>query len=115
MASSTDTATLLECEFSEVCEYSANFGVAVKHIHWLRARAQMQQWHEEVLLLLHEMQWTIRFYTYKARTWEDSMSVGGVTPSAKAYALRQIKMWRKLAVSADALFSDLTSQYESPL
>ncbi|PPQ86478.1 hypothetical protein CVT26_011993 [Gymnopilus dilepis] len=115
MAASTDTATLLECEFNEVCEYSANFGVAVKRVHWLRARAQMQRWHEEVLLLSHEMQWTVRFYMYKARTWEDSMSVGGVTPGAKAYALRQIDMWRKLAVGADALFSDLTSQYESPM
>ncbi|KAH9477050.1 hypothetical protein JR316_0010966 [Psilocybe cubensis] len=38
-------------------------------LNWLRARAQRNRWQEELALTKKEMEWTVRFYVYMAKTW----------------------------------------------
>jgi hypothetical protein len=86
----------------------------VTRIHWLRARAQKDRWHEEVVLVTYEMQWTVRFFLHRTTKWEEAACTVAVSPGAKAYALRQAKMWKTLAESADKVFESTTCDYISP-
>jgi len=82
----------------------------VKHVHWLHAHAQKDQWHEEVVLITYEMQWTVRYFLHKNRNWEEG-AVSTTSPGGVAYALWQGHMWRKMA---DLAFKNMTSHYMSP-
>ena len=41
----------------------------VRRVHWLRARAQLMRWQEELTLTGYEMQWTVRYFLYMSRKW----------------------------------------------
>jgi hypothetical protein len=43
----------------------------VYQVHWLRTKALCDRWAEEMLLVGHEMQWTVDFLAHKAQTWLD--------------------------------------------
>ncbi|KAG1837170.1 hypothetical protein DFJ58DRAFT_669107, partial [Suillus subalutaceus] len=36
-------------------------------VHWLRTKALQDRWAEELLLIGHEMHWTIKFLAHKAK------------------------------------------------
>ncbi|KAG0692922.1 hypothetical protein DFH29DRAFT_816956 [Suillus ampliporus] len=38
-------------------------------VHWLRTKALCDCWAEEILLVGHEMRWTIDFLVHRSRTW----------------------------------------------
>ncbi|KAG1849570.1 hypothetical protein C8R48DRAFT_750224 [Suillus tomentosus] len=38
-------------------------------VNWLRTKALCDRWNEEVILVKHEMQWSVNFFTYKAKQW----------------------------------------------
>ncbi|KAG1839662.1 hypothetical protein DFJ58DRAFT_667633, partial [Suillus subalutaceus] len=38
-------------------------------VHWLRTKGLQDRWAEELLLIGHEMHWTIKFLAHKAETW----------------------------------------------
>jgi len=112
----TDPATLLECTSKACWKFSLIVltSFPVKRVHWLRARALNQRWHEEEILVEYEMQWTVRYFLYKCREWEagrDKAAVAG----ARVYAVRQARRWRQYAEAADNLFSRTTGHYLSPL
>jgi len=87
---------------------------SVKRVHWLRARAPKGRWHEEVILVTYEMQWTVRYFLHKSNKWEEGAHRPNVSPGAKAYALWQGKMWRTLANVTNMAFKGTKSQYMSP-
>lgn len=89
--------------------------LTVKRVHWLRARALNQRWHEEVILVEYEMQWTVRYFLYKCKEWEVGKDKADVSAGARAYAVRQVRRWRQFAAAADDLFSRTTVHYVSPL
>jgi hypothetical protein len=41
----------------------------VRRVHWLRARAQLMRWQEEVCLTNYEMQWTVRYFSHVSSKW----------------------------------------------
>ncbi|KAF9552461.1 hypothetical protein CPC08DRAFT_646869 [Agrocybe pediades] len=97
-------------------------------VHWLRARAQAERWHEERLLVTYEMQWTVRSFLHKSEDWKKAALPGrtdppGVTalpqrrdsPGAKAYAQRQAHTWLALAVISDRKFKIANKYYKSPI
>lgn len=84
----------------------------VRRVHWLRARAQLMRWQEEVTLTRYEMQWTVAFFAYKRNQWGKQL---GSTAGATAYANRKQAMWNELADRADKTFSLLNNAYRSPL
>lgn len=88
---------------------------AVRRVHWLRARALNERWHEEKILVGYEMQWTVRYFLYKCKEWEEGRDTVGVSAGGKVYAARQARRWKAYAEAADTLFSRTTGHYLSPL
>ena len=43
----------------------------VYRVNWLRAKARVDQWQEELILVKHEMQWTILWFQYQANLWRE--------------------------------------------
>lgn len=93
--------------------------VAVKRVHWLRARAIKQRWEEEVSFVRHEMEWTVRYWLHKSRSWTDGIAEArqsghAVSAGSIAYALRQRDLYRHMADAADAAFKSVNQRYNSP-
>ena len=86
----------------------------VKCVHWLHAHAQKDRWHEEVVLVTYEMQWTVQYFLHKSHQWKDAAGGLNISPGAQAYAHWQCNMWRMLGRIADKVFINTTSQYSSP-
>ncbi|KAF8150124.1 hypothetical protein B0H34DRAFT_826383 [Crassisporium funariophilum] len=63
-----------------------------KHVHWLRARALNHRWHEEVVLVTYEMQWTVRYFLHQCKQWQEGADNPDVSAGARSYAVRQIKL-----------------------
>ncbi|KAG2341410.1 hypothetical protein BDR05DRAFT_949739 [Suillus weaverae] len=52
---------------------------AVYRVHWLHTKALRDRWAEELLLVGHEMHWTINFLVHKAQMWLDPTNQNGRT------------------------------------
>lgn len=61
------------------------------------------------------MQWTVRFFLYKCKEWQEGVNDPEVSDGARAYAVRQRRRWKQLADGADSLFTRTTVHYVSPL
>jgi hypothetical protein len=115
-AGADDSASTRECKFSISRNIYLLIYSIVQRVHWLRARAQFLRWQEEVTLINYEMQWTVRFFIHKSRSWAEivdranSPKAGGL-----AYARRKHAMWEGLARKADRTFTLLNAAYKSPL
>ncbi|KAG1844305.1 hypothetical protein C8R48DRAFT_780368 [Suillus tomentosus] len=75
-------------------------------VNWLRTKALCDRWNEEVILVKHEMQWSVNFFTYKAKQWlslMDNATYTGLTGHA-CYAARQCHIYRQLAAHAAESF-----------
>lgn len=111
--------TPIHLQFWNVCEYCCLLQhltyIIVKRVHWLRARAQYHRWNEELLLIGHEMVWTVRYYLYKSNRWGTASATFGISPGAAAYAKRKQVMWRHLAQMADNCYQRTNVTYSSPM
>jgi hypothetical protein len=87
----------------------------VKRVHWLRSRALKDRWHEELVLVRYEMQWTVRYFLHKRNIWWEGVGRPDVSPGGRAYAVRQARMWNNFAHVADRTFKNATGQYVSPM
>jgi hypothetical protein len=78
-------------------------------VNWLRAKARFDRFDEEVLLVKHEMGWTIRWFENQISCWTDraEKSMKGGLPGHQAYAEKQIAMWRNFARQAREGFNGL--------
>ncbi|KAG1821433.1 hypothetical protein EV424DRAFT_1346903 [Suillus variegatus] len=75
-------------------------------VNWLRTKALCNRWNEEVILVKHEMQWSVNFFTYKAKQWlslMDNATSTGLTGHA-CYAARQCHIYQQLAAHAAESF-----------
>ncbi|KJA15509.1 hypothetical protein HYPSUDRAFT_149005, partial [Hypholoma sublateritium FD-334 SS-4] len=77
----------------------------VRRIHWLRARASAERWHEELLLVRHEMRWTVAYYEHKRSTWLAELDKWpDMAAGPAAYCCKKAAMWSGLAAFATKLF-----------
>ncbi|KAG1882030.1 hypothetical protein C8R48DRAFT_767001 [Suillus tomentosus] len=78
----------------------------VYRVHWLRTKALRDRWSEELLLVGHEMGWTVQFFLHKARSWLSRITHNGdpLPEGHKCYAIRQAHMYHDLAEHARASF-----------
>jgi len=87
-------------------------GPSVYQVNWLRARAQNNQWTEELNLTFHEMEWTVRWYVHKAEQWQSRRNAeegaGTASRGCRAYAEKQMAMWNELGRVSDTIFSSNT-------
>ena len=87
------------------------------------------RWAEEVTLTSYEMQWTVRYFTQKSKSWaEIQNTLSGKVSSTDinltevrdytgqlAYAKRKNATWFQLALKSDKAFKILNKAYKSPL
>ena len=119
---SVDDNVMKECKCSviywvligKLARSNVSIGSKVYRVNWLRARENFKRAEEEVRLVWHEMDWTIRFFKYQATTWESRKSMGG-TPGHLSYARRMESMWMKFAFRADQAFTLVKVRFPSPL
>ncbi|KAG1854634.1 hypothetical protein F4604DRAFT_1591094 [Suillus subluteus] len=85
----------------------------VYRVHWLRTKALQDRWAEELLLVGHEMHWTIKFLAHKAETWLGRTTQNGepVEDGLRCYAIRQAQMYRQLAEDAHARFAEVNRTF----
>ncbi|KAF8149042.1 hypothetical protein B0H34DRAFT_758043 [Crassisporium funariophilum] len=86
-----------------------------KHVHWLRARALNHRWHEEVVFVTYEMQWTVCYFLHQCKQWQEGADDPDVSAGARSYAVRQVRRWRQFADGANLVFTRTTDHYLSPL
>jgi hypothetical protein len=91
-------------EWMEECEsnllfvfYLFTLIYLVYRVNWLRAKARVDRWVEELVLVKHEMQWTIRWFQYQANLWRErsEREEGSLPIGHKAYAKKQRKLWNE--------------------
>ncbi|KAF8797508.1 hypothetical protein BYT27DRAFT_7125484, partial [Phlegmacium glaucopus] len=100
----------------------------VRRVHWLRARAQVMRWQEQVTLTSYEMQWTVRYFQYQSCSWVvsdpgtdtgiNTGAVSGTQPQsagAVAYGQQKQAVWEDLMIRADRTFARFNLAYQSPL
>lgn len=84
---------------------------SVQRVHWLRARAQMNRWSEELTMVNYEMQWTTRYFLHRSATWQERTLSPHPHRGPKAYAARQAEQWKQLAREAERVFSAVNQSY----
>jgi len=84
----------------------------VQRVHWLRARAQKNRWQEELTLVGYEMEWTTRYFLYRAGKWQTQFGKENQQAGTKAYAARQAAQWGDLASDADRAFRVVNREYK---
>ncbi|KAF8809995.1 hypothetical protein BYT27DRAFT_7092678, partial [Phlegmacium glaucopus] len=85
----------------------------VYRVHWLRARAQLHRWKEEVALTRNEMHWAINYFTFWKRQWLAwQSSQGNLTHGHQAYAERQKAMWEEMGQHASRLFKETWADFD---
>jgi hypothetical protein len=109
-----DAVTLHECMLSYPLIFLI-FIPSVKRVHFLRVRALKKRWQEEHMLLIYEMQWTVRFFKNKAEKWRDGALTPDISTGAKAYALRQEARWIQMSLKSDKLFKKTAIDYVTPI
>jgi hypothetical protein len=94
-----------ECEcrlfFSEKMDLAY---FAVERVHWLRAKARLDRWTEELCKVQNEMCWTVLGFYSRAVQWE-TWAEEAVEAGPSAYASKQRALWTSLAEQAKTKFT----------
>lgn len=86
----------------------------VYRVNWLRARETYKRTREEVILVSHEMEWTVRYFDHQAKQW--SMRKSAIDTSGhRSYALRMESMWTRFATRSREVFNATSQQFPPPL
>jgi hypothetical protein len=70
----------------------------VYRVNWLRGKAHVDGWQEELTLVKHEMQWTILWFQYQGNLWRKRLErLDGILATGHtSYAKKQQKLWNAL-------------------
>lgn len=76
-------------------------------MNWLKAKARVDRWHEEMTLVRHEMRWTTLWFQYQAKVWSErsKREDSNLPLGHKSYALKQEKIWSNFYAKAIGSFS----------
>ena len=61
------------------------------------------------------MQWTVRYFLYKSKTWKEGAQAQDISRGAMAYALRQESRWESMAMNSDIIFKNTSADYVTPV
>lgn len=80
--------------------------LSVYRVNWLRAKARVDRWLEEEMLVKHEMGWTILWFKNQANTWGErsKREDHNLPPGHKFYAAKQQKLWNAFEKKASERF-----------
>lgn len=88
--------------------------ISVYRVNWLRTRETYKRTREEVILVSHEMEWTVRYFHHQAERWSKRKSAID-TAGHLAYALRMESMWTRFATRSMEVFSATRQKFPPPL
>ena len=77
-------------------------------MNWLRAKARYTRWEEEHKLVRHEMEWTVKYFQYREKEWQERRlavtddMVGAM--GLRCYASKQGRVWRTFSENAMGRF-----------
>lgn len=79
----------------------------VYRVNWLKAKARVDRWEEEFILVKNEMQWTILWFRHHANLWKErsERNDGNLPMGHKAYAVKQQKLYNAFAEKSFDKFS----------
>lgn len=79
----------------------------VYRVNWLRAKARFDRWSEELIIVGHEMRWTVAWFEHQRGEWLKRTRKREVesNPGKKAYAEKQIAMWEMFVEEAKRGFA----------
>ncbi|KAF9529536.1 hypothetical protein CPB83DRAFT_764683, partial [Crepidotus variabilis] len=83
----------------------------VYRVHWLKSRAQAMRWQEELKITRNEMEWTTRYFLYRAEQWRVWAGCNDNSSGHVAYARRQADMWFQFLLSAQSRFLQVNPDY----
>ncbi|PPQ88238.1 hypothetical protein CVT25_005289 [Psilocybe cyanescens] len=84
------------------------------HYSDFNLNAQKNRWHEEVVLVVYEMQWTVRYFIHHREEWAQATQMEDINLGLRAYTYWQSTMWYKYVVIADHAFKNRNNLYLSP-
>ncbi|KAJ7453372.1 hypothetical protein B0H11DRAFT_1741449 [Mycena galericulata] len=74
-------------------------------VNWLRAKARVMRWTEEKKIVSNEMVWTINSFKYYQEQWQQRVEDAGLRePGLRAYAEKQVDLWKSFAVNGESMF-----------
>lgn len=74
----------------------------------MKAKARYERWKEELDLVRNEMYWTMLWFEYQKKVWEEQVD-NVEEPGHKAYAAKQMDIWQRFQNSAEKDFAGLFS------
>lgn len=80
----------------------------VYRVSWLRAKARLTRWSEELQLVGYEMQWTVNWFRRMQEEWElrlKRLENDAEAPGLDSYCYKQIELWKSMADKAHDRFS----------
>lgn len=77
----------------------------MNRVCWLRAKALLARWQEELTLVRYEMRWTINWFNYRETHCADR-GRAQKGEGEKCYSFRQAAMWHELAEKAERAFQE---------
>ncbi|KAG1870277.1 hypothetical protein DFJ58DRAFT_723174 [Suillus subalutaceus] len=86
-------------------------------VNWLRMKALRDRWNEEVIIVKHEMQWSINFFKHQAKQWLGHMhnaTAAGLTGHT-CYAAQQSHIYDQLVAHAEDSFCKMIVQLQVPV
>ncbi|KLO06717.1 hypothetical protein SCHPADRAFT_837667 [Schizopora paradoxa] len=95
------------CHTESGCVASTDLrALEVYRVNWLRGKAHRARWQEEKVLVLEEMQNTIRWFQHRGRTWEErkTTALRLQKPGHASYARKQIILSNKFLTTAQETF-----------
>jgi hypothetical protein len=88
---------------------AANTWLLVYRVNWLRAKARYDRWDEELTLVKSEMTWTLLFFDWHRKKWEERAVVSEMKGQRgeEAYAFKQAAMWEKFGTEGEKVLCHL--------
>jgi hypothetical protein len=88
--------------------------ISVYRVNWLQARETYKRTREEVILVSHEMEWTVRYFHHQAERWSKRKSAID-TSGHLAYGLRMESMWTRFVTRSMEVFSATRQKFPPTL
>ena len=78
----------------------------VYRVNWLRAKARVDRWLEEQILVKQEMGWTILWFQNQANLWGDrsKREDQNLPFGHKSYSVKQQKLWIEFQRKVSEIF-----------
>ena len=80
---------------------------AVRRVRWFRAKAEMERYEEEVLILHQEIKRTQRTFTFLSNVWTSKAESESSRPGYSAFAYERADMYSRMASDCESEYAEV--------